>query len=126
MKRWRDLSEEELRSAVLGFQRLLAFALLTYFFQHDSIITVHSFPCTPAPSRCFIMHMLKEKVSVHTVSLHLASGISLCFGKNNLSNSAIKYTGGRKKMKLQECVLVLTFHSNNELKVNYLRCCSRE
>lgn len=72
------------------------------------MITVPSFPCTPGPSWCFIMVLLQERVTMHTVTLHLASGISLWFAKNNLSNSAIKYMG-RRKIKLQECALVLTF-----------------
>lgn len=36
-----------------------------------------SSPCTPGPSRYFVMLLLKGKVPVHTVSLHLAPGISL-------------------------------------------------
>lgn len=43
------------------------------------------------------MLLLKEKVSVHVVSLHLAPGISLGLGKNNRSNSALKHTGEIEK-----------------------------
>lgn len=99
MKRYPKLSGKEQQSVLLDFQCFPVFALLACFFQRGSVITAHCFPCTPGPSWGFIMLMLKEKRSVHTVALHLASGISLWFGKNNLSNSATKYTGERKKDK---------------------------
>lgn len=134
MKRLPKLSEKEQQSALLDFQCFPDFALLAYFFQRGSIITTHSFPCTPGPSWCFIVLMLKEKVSVHTVPLHLASGISLWFGKNNLSNSAIKYTGERKKKKEDKApgmctgVDILSEDCSCEwsitLGLNYQRCCS--
>lgn len=140
MRRQPTLFRKEQQSALLDSHCFPDFALLAYFFQHGSIITTHSFPCTPGPSRYCFRHVLKEKVSVCTVPLHLAPGVSLWFGKNNLSNSAIKYTGERKKIMLQGWAPVLTFSSKNELKVhfhsysssegsitvrlNYQQCCS--